>query len=137
MIIGLNIMMKIKTSVLTYDKVNENGRLYPEEVVRNAIEHAKETKIQLLGYILGFEGNLRYVALRVDDMEMKDNHVIASCTILDTPYGKEVQKIINLVGQDKIKIGAYGTGNINKNNVVDQYYVDGLTVAVDGLQYED
>jgi hypothetical protein len=111
----------IKGPMLEGDVRNQNGRTYPIPILIREAEKFMEGKIKdnralgELGHPSTTEINLDRVSHLIESFEVKDNIVLGTAVILDTPMGKIAKSLID----EGVKLGVSSRGvGTMKNSVV-------------------
>ncbi len=118
--------MNITTELLPIDQISQSGRIYPEKVVHDILHQFETKDTPLLGVLrqsgrlhpLDTKVDLSQVSHKITELSIKDNKLMASIEVLDTPMGQILQSIITSGGN--ISFGASGIGKI-KGNVISDY----------------
>ncbi len=120
--------MKINTDI-KIDTVLKNGRIYPKDVLKNAINDflKQDIKIGEFGINDDIKINTENISHEVKDVFIDDNDVVsADIQILDTIQGTNLKKI----PEDKLKCHLRGYGKIEDNNKVSDFKIISLDVFV-------
>lgn len=117
------------------EQVNKNGRIYPckimeREIVRYNDAYIKNSRaLGELGHPEGPSINLDRVSHIIKEMKMDGNTVYGKAKILDTPYGKIVQSLID----EGVRLGvsSRGMGSLKQINGVNEVQDDFNLATVD------
>lgn len=124
--------------VLECDKVNENGRVYPKEVVVKAVRTAKNKikKKELFGTLATREnseivklGDITFIVL---NMFLRRGKLLATIETIDTPQGRLLQE---LIGKDMIDFKTSGIGEVTPSGIVENFEITSLTVSLKKEMY--
>jgi hypothetical protein len=108
--------------LLEGNKKTETGRIYPVEELQKAVDSYNNTNSTMLGELGGFDElkvSLDNVSHKIDNLRIENNNIVGDVKILETPYGKIVDKIIQGYGFDSLRFCAKGSGH---------YSADGETI---------
>jgi len=100
------------------DKPTINGRIYPKEVLEEAVKKYNQSNDKLGQY--GFSENskidLSKVTHETEEVRLEDDgSVVANIKLLNTPYGNMVYDMIK---DDAAVVGPVFLGNIDDNFIV-------------------
>jgi hypothetical protein len=117
------------------EQVNKNGRIYPckimeREIIRYNDAYIKNSRaLGELGHPEGPSINLDRVSHIIKEMKMDGNTVYGKAKILDTPYGKIVQSLID----EGVRLGvsSRGMGSLKQINGVNEVQDDFNLATVD------
>lgn len=124
--------MKKNTTILTYDTINENGRIYTKEVVLKMIDRFKEFPQGMFGELNHPESSivsLANVSHIVTELRLNENSKTLECSYetLSTPNGILLSNLLKITDID---LGPRGTGIVNeKTKEVEEYEL----IAFDAL----
>ncbi len=112
--------MKEITTKLFSCGLNKNGRVYPKEVMENALENLKENGGWGLLCHPGTEyGKLEDSIGKVDEIKMDENgDVLGKVLLFDNPSGKACQTILDTYGKSVLHITPAGYGEVDKDGVI-------------------
>ncbi len=97
---------------------NLNGRYYPKEVMKEAVEAAQEAIkdgrfIAELEHPSSLKINIAEIAAKVESLTMlEDGSVVGEMTVLDTPKGKIIQELVE--SGVKLGVSTRGNGSVKK-----------------------
>jgi len=117
------------------EKVNRNGRRYGRKTLfgetnRYIDKYVKGNRaLGELGHPDGPTVNLERVSHLIKDLRFEGNDIFGNAKILDTPYGKIVQNLID--GGAKLGVSSRGMGSIKSVNGVNEVQEDFMLSAVD------
>lgn len=120
------------------DKKNRNGRVYPREIMRKAVNKYVEEQVRTsravgeLNHPDGPTVNLDKVSHLITDLRFEGTDVMGKASILDTPMGKIVKGLLD--GGVKLGVSTRGMGTLEQKN--DGVYVkdDFMLATVDIVQ---
>jgi hypothetical protein len=122
-----NILGDMSFELLECDKPTVNGRIYPRELVEKMVaEHQDRIKQRRFFCYPNFgdretgEGLIR-VSHVLTSLEVKDDKVIGSADILNTPAGRE---IFTEISEGIVGVAMGGVGKIESNTVVEFSLLD-------------
>lgn len=129
-------MKTLTRTILIADKPTANGNIYPEAVLRKAVEDAQE-RVKDRRMLGNGDGKFPLVVAEVThvitDLRMEGGSMVASIEFLDTPMGKLAQDTLDAVGKDPGMVGARvlltptGKGT-TEAGVVKAYELESVTV---------
>mgnify|MGYP003655279838 FL=1 len=125
----------IKGIFMQAEKVNRNGRRYGRDTLfgetnRYIDKYVKGSRaLGELGHPEGPTVNLERVSHIINDLRYEGNDVYGEAKILDTPYGKIVQNLID--GGAKLGVSSRGMGSIKNVGGVNEVQKDFMLSAVD------
>ena len=111
---------------------NKNGRVYPKEILMKEIQRYNENYVNKkrafgeLGHPDGPGINLERVSHMITELEEDGNNVIGKAKIMDTPYGKIVQNLIENGAQ--LGVSSRGMGSLEEKGVT-KYVKDDFYLA--------
>ena len=117
------------------EKANRNGRRYPRKTLfgetnRYIEKYVKGSRaLGELGHPDGPTVNLERVSHLITDLQMEGNDVRGKAKILETPYGKIVQNLID--GGAKLGVSSRGMGSIKNVDGINEVQKDFMLSAVD------
>jgi len=94
------------------------GRIYPVEELQKAVDLYNTTNKTILGELGGYDEvsvSLDNVSHKIDNLRIENNNIVGTVTILKTPQGEQVNKIIQEQGFDSLKFGAKGAGHYSSD----------------------
>jgi hypothetical protein len=110
---------------------NKNRRVYPKEILMKEIQRYNENYVNKkrafgeLGHPDGPGINLERVSHMITELEEDGNNVIGKAKIMDTPYGKIVQNLIENGAQ--LGVSSRGMGSLEEKGgtkyVKDDFYL--------------
>jgi hypothetical protein len=113
---GIMMMAEIK---------NGNGRIYPLEEIRKAVESA-QLKIKSGHYILGelnhpdtLSINLANVSHCITECSMAGNNAVGKMKLINTPSGNIAKALID--AGVRLGVSSRGTGNVNESGSVSDF----------------
>lgn len=102
------------------DVVNSNKRLYPREVLENAVANFKKLPPRTLVGELGMSGDsiihLSKASHVVTELELHGQDVIAECEALETPSGFILKRMIK-EGVVAFRSSGVGSGQVDEKGV--------------------
>ena len=117
------------------EKANRNGRRYPRKTLfgetnRYIEKYVKGSRaLGELGHPDGPTVNLERVSHLITDLQMEGNDVRGKAKILETPYGKIVQNLID--GGARLGVSSRGMGSIKNVDGINEVQNDFMLSAVD------
>ena len=111
---------------------NQNGRVYPKEEIRNAVESVRqrlskgETVLGELDHPEELQINLDRVSHIITDMHCDDADGMGKLKIIDTPMGNIARSL--LTAGAKLGVSSRGSGNVNESGRVSDF--DIVTVDI-------
>ena len=106
------------------NKKNRNGRIYPREIMEQAVGKYDKEQIQTkraVGELNHPEGptvNLDKVSHLITNLEFKGDDIVGKARILDTPNGKIVKGLLE--GGVQLGVSTRGMGSlVNKNGAME------------------
>lgn len=115
--------------------VNKNHRLYEAPILEAAVNSYNENFVKNsralgeLGHPEGPTVNLERVCHMIKDLHMEGNQVMGNAKIMDTPYGRIVQNLIDEGA--KLGVSTRGMGSLAERNGVNVVQNDFMLAAVD------
>jgi hypothetical protein len=110
---------------------NKNGRVYPKEILMREIQRYNEGYVGKnrafgeLGHPDGPGINLERVSHMITELKEDGNNVVGKAKIIDTPYGKIVQNLIENGAQ--LGVSSRGMGSLEEKGgvkyVKDDFYL--------------
>ncbi len=117
------------------EKTNRNGRRYPRNTLFGETNRYNEKYVKgsralgELGHPDGPTVNLERVSHLITDLQMEGNDVRGKAKILETPYGKIVQNLID--GGARLGVSSRGMGSIKSVDGINEVQKDFMLSAVD------
>ena len=117
------------------NKVNKNQRFYEGPVMETAVKSYNDTFVKNsralgeLGHPEGPTVNLERVCHMIKDLHMEGAQVMGNAKIMDTPYGRIVQNLIDEGA--KLGVSTRGMGSLSERNGVNYVQNDFMLAAVD------
>jgi len=121
------------------DMKNRNGRIYPKNVMINAVDkyHNEQVKTKRavgeLNHPSGPTVNLDKVSHLITELKIDGNNVMGKASILDTPNGKIVKGLLD--GGVKLGVSTRGMGSLEQRNgamyVKDDYLMNAIDIVQD------
>ena len=118
---------------------NRNGRVYPEAVMRNAVEKYVEEQVSKdracgeLNHPDGPTVNLDKVSHKIENLEMDGNNVMGKARILETPMGQIVKGLLE--GGVQLGVSTRGMGSLEQRNgtmyVKDDFILNTVDIVQD------
>ena len=118
---------------------NRNGRVYPEAVLRNAVEKyvdeqvSKDRAVGELNHPDGPTVNLDKVSHKIEGLEMDGNNVMGKARILETPMGNIVKGLLE--GGVQLGVSTRGMGSLEQRNgtmyVKDDFMLNTVDIVQD------
>jgi len=117
------------------DKKSRNGRMYPKKTLMREVERYNEEFVKSnramgeLGHPDGPTLNLERVSHVIKELKTDGSNVVGKAKILETPYGKIVQNLID----EGVKIGvsSRGMGSLKNVDGINEVQDDFILSAVD------
>ena len=116
-------------------KKNRNGRVYPPDVLMNEVKRYNKAYVKSnramgeLGHPEGPTVNLERVSHIIKELKEDGTDVVGKAKILDTPYGKIVQNLMDEGA--KLGVSSRGMGSLKQVNGVNEVQKDFMLAAVD------
>jgi len=126
---------RIEGIFMQAEKVNRNGRRYPRNILMNETTRYNEKYVKKnralgeLGHPEGPTVNLERVSHLITDLDFDGDNIIGKAKILETPYGKIVQNLIE--GGAKVGVSSRGMGSIKSKDGINEVQKDFMLSAVD------
>jgi len=126
---------RIEGIFMQAEKVNRNGRRYPRNTLMNETTRYNEKYVKKnralgeLGHPEGPTVNLERVSHLITDLDFDGDNIIGKAKILETPYGKIVQNLIE--GGAKVGVSSRGMGSIKSKDGINEVQKDFMLSAVD------
>lgn len=126
-------MKKLTRVVLQADKPTPNGHVYPEAVLRSAVEKAQ--KLVETGRWLGNADGKTPVVLsevthKITALRMEGTAMVAEIEFLDTPRGLMAQQMLDAVGESlpgaRVRLVPSGRGSTTQAGVVEDYVLESI-----------
>ena len=117
------------------EKTNRNGRRYPRNTLFGETNRYTEKYVKAnralgeLGHPDGPTVNLERVSHLITDLQMEGNDILGKAKILETPYGKIVQNLID--GGARLGVSSRGMGSIKNVDGINEVQKDFMLSAVD------
>lgn len=112
--------MKVKIQKL--DEPNKNGRIYSTDVIKAAIEKINNQAVMgTIGMPEGPSMNIAKVSHVVANLTIEDGYLVGDLTILKTPMGEELSKML-----DEMVFRTIGIGNISDDGEVTNFQISGI-----------
>ena len=117
------------------EKVNRNGRRYPRNTLMNETNRYNEKYVKKnralgeLGHPEGPTVNLERVSHLITDLDFDGDNIVGKAKILETPYGKIVQNLIE--GGAKVGVSSRGMGSLKSVDGINEVQKDFMLSAVD------
>lgn len=111
--------MKFVRSVLTVDKPNKNGRIYPKSLVENWVNNFKES-FGTIGYPQDSKITLSEASHKINRIEIKNDELFVEAETLVTPNGIKLDNLLEK-DLDSITLRSFGFGNLENNIIQDDY----------------
>lgn len=115
--------------------VNKNHRLYEAPILEAAVNSYNENFVKNsralgeLGHPEGPTVNLERVCHMIKDLHMEGHQVMGNAKIMDTPYGRIVQNLIDEGA--KLGVSTRGMGSLAERNGINVVQNDFMLAAVD------
>jgi len=112
---------KIRGCFSKSDVKNLNGRVYPRQVMQEAVDAAQEAIkdgrfIAELEHPSSLKVNIAEIAAKVESLSMLgDGSVVGEMTILDTPKGKIIKELVD--SGVKLGVSTRGNGSVKKTKM--------------------
>ena len=120
------------------DQKNRNGRIYPKQVLEQAVDKYKSEQVskgRAVGELNHPEGptiNLDKVSHKITELNFQGNNVIGKATVLNTPMGQIVQGLMD--GGVQLAVSSRGMGSLETKNGTNYVKSDFMLNAVDVVQ---
>ena len=117
------------------EKKNRNGRVYPKETLEAEVKRYNKEYVNNnramgeLGHPDGPTVNLERVSHIIKELKVDGNDVRGKAKILETPYGKIVQNLMDEGA--KLGVSSRGMGSLKQKNGVNEVQKDFMLSAVD------
>ena len=117
---------------------NRNGRIYPREVMKSAINKYNRDQVapgRAVGELNHPEGptvNLDKGSHKIDNLVLEGNDVMGKATILNTPMGEVVKGLLD--GGVKLGVSTRGMGSLEQRNNAMVVKPDFMLNAIDIVQ---
>ena len=118
------------------EKTNRNGRRYPRETLMNETNRYNENYVKKqralgeLGHPEGPTLNLERASHIITDLNIEGNNVTGKAKILETPFGKIVQSLIE--GGARLGVSSRGMGSLKQDKQgINEVQKDFMLSAVD------
>ena len=114
------------------DVKNQNGRVYPKDEIRKAVESVKsrlssgETVMGELDHPEELQINLDRVSHIITDMHCDDSNGLGKLKIIETPMGNIARALLKAGA--KLGVSSRGSGNVNESGKVSDF--DIVTVDI-------
>ena len=118
---------------------NRNGRVYPEAVMRNAVEKyveeqvSKDRAVGELNHPDGPTVNLDKVSHKIEGLEMDGNNLPGKARILETPMGQIVKGLLE--GGVQLGVSTRGMGSLEQRDgamyVKDDFMLNTVDIVQD------
>ena len=110
-------------TLIQFDIVNRNGRLYTRKAFMNAVNDYQKkinnkTAFGTIGYPDGVTIPLTEVSHSVENIDVKDTYATVSIRVLNTTKGKQ---ILEMMEKDEIVVRPGGYGNLSKCGIIENY----------------
>lgn len=120
------------------DQKNRNGRIYPKQVLENAVNKytaEQVSKGRAVGELNHPEGptiNLDKVSHKITELNWQGNNVVGKATVLNTPMGQIVQGLME--GGVQLAVSSRGMGSLEPRNGTNYVKGDFMLNAIDVVQ---
>lgn len=120
------------------DKQNRNNRIYPKEILQNAVDVYVKEQVETgravgeLNHPDGPTINLDKVSHRITELKWVDSDVIGRAQVLNTPMGQIVKGLVE--GGVKLGVSSRGMGSIEERNGKTYVKDDFILSTVDIVQ---
>tara|TARA_Y100000034_G_scaffold22037_1_gene25406 strand:- start:234 stop:878 length:645 start_codon:yes stop_codon:yes gene_type:complete len=117
------------------EKKNRNGRVYPLKVLSDEVKRYNTSYVKNnramgeLGHPEGPTVNLERVSHIIKELKIEGNDVKGKAKILDTPYGKIVQNLMDEGA--KLGVSSRGMGSLKQKGGINVVQEDFMLSAVD------
>ena len=118
---------------------NRNGRIYPMEVMAEAVNKYKQDQVipgRAVGELNHPEGptvNLDKVSHKIESLDFSGTDVMGKATILNTPMGEVVKGLLD--GGVKLGVSTRGMGSLERGNdamiVKDDFILNAVDIVQD------
>tara|TARA_B100000683_G_scaffold263903_2_gene292775 strand:- start:11658 stop:12293 length:636 start_codon:yes stop_codon:yes gene_type:complete len=120
------------------DQKNRNGRIYPKQVLENAVNKytaEQVSKGRAVGELNHPEGptiNLDKVSHKITELSWQGSNVVGKATVLNTPMGQIVQGLME--GGVQLAVSSRGMGSLEPRNGTNYVKGDFMLNAIDVVQ---
>lgn len=120
------------------DQKNRNGRIYPKQVLENAVNKYTADQVskgRAVGELNHPEGptiNLDKVSHKITELNWQGNNVVGKATVLNTPMGQIVQGLME--GGVQLAVSSRGMGSLEPRNGTNYVKGDFMLNAIDVVQ---
>ena len=120
------------------DSKNRNGRVYPKEILENAVNKYVKDQVstgRAVGELNHPEGpsiNLDKVSHKITELKFDGSNVIGKASILETPMGQIVKGLLD--GGVKLGVSSRGMGSLVQKNGAQHVGKDFMLATVDIVQ---
>ena len=120
------------------DQKNRNGRIYPKQVLENAVNKytaEQVSKGRAVGELNHPEGptiNLDKVSHKITELSWQGSNVVGKATVLNTPMGQIVQGLME--GGVQLAVSSRGMGSLEPRNGINYVKGDFMLNAIDVVQ---
>ena len=120
------------------DQKNRNGRIYPKDVLEQAVNKYTEQQVskgRAVGELNHPEGptiNLDKVSHKITDLKFEGNNVVGRATVLNTPMGQIAQGLIE--GGVQLGVSSRGMGSLDTRGGTNYVKGDFMLNAIDVVQ---
>ena len=126
-------MKEIVTKLFSCDSVSKNGRVFPKDVMENAIKEFNEQ--HTFGLVCHPEvenPSILESVGTIEHIDIKDNgDVFGKIMLLDNIQGKAMQNVLKAAkNKSIIRVSPVGYGNIDENGVVKNMYITHFNVDI-------
>ena len=113
----------MKQYILTTDKPNANGRIYPRAAIEEMITKMEHPVMAVLG--VGKETvSLSELAAAVSNFRLEDDNLVGDATILKTPAGDVLEKM-----GESVAFSPVGKGDVGEDGVVSNYTLSYIAIV--------
>lgn len=122
--------------LMEFDTPNKNGRIYPKDVVENAIKeymsHNTDGRIMgELGTRMEFGLSLNNTSHYFSNIHSDDHFLYGDMTVLNTPCGQILDEVLNQDSPVTLYCAPKGTAEMDENKVV-EYHLTSIDIVEDG-----
>ena len=125
-------MKEIRTKLFSCDSISKSGRVYPKDVMENAIKDFNEKHtFGLLCHPEIEKPSILESVGTIDQVEIKSNgEVFGKVKLLDNIQGKAMQNVLKAAKDKSIRVSPVGYGDIDENGVVKSMNITHFNVDI-------
>lgn len=119
-------MIEKTIEILTVDVPNKNGRIYPKQVVEEAIKKCNYERFGTIGVQSDFPWpNLFDVACNIKNLRIEDSKLIGDMQTLTTPKGLMMESLMN---ETELGFVVCGLGDVSETGEVSNFSLTSVSV---------